>query len=120
MHEGEQPFSVAFLSNITVRQKKFGVRAVTIDGDYIMGNQHDAQIKALDKKINDLKKLLASLGQGEQLDALLAVIHKPGWTTLREVAISAALLDSMSAHTQALVKTHAALLRAAKAASAGE
>ncbi len=57
---------------------------------------------------------------GEQLDALLGVIHRPGWTTLREVAMSAALVDSMSAHAQALAKSHASLLRAAKAASPGE
>jgi len=85
-----------------------------------MGSQHDAQIKRLDKKITDLKKLLASLGEGEELDALLTIIHRPGWTTLREVAISAALVDSMSAHARALVTTNAALLQGANVASPGE
>lgn len=85
-----------------------------------MATQHDTQIKKLHKKITDLKKLLASLGKGEQLDALLVIIHRPGWTTLREVAISEALVDSMAAHAQVLAKTHASLLKGAKAPSSGE
>jgi hypothetical protein len=85
-----------------------------------MAQQHEIQIKKLDKKINDLKGVLASLGEGKQLDDLLIIIHRPGWTTLREVAISAALVDSMTAHANALTKTHAALLHGAKQASTGE
>ena len=82
-----------------------------------MASKHDDQINKLDKKINDLKKKLAAVGQGEDLDLLLGVIHSPGWTTLREVAISAALVDSISAHTDAIAKGHKALLKAAKVKS---
>ena len=85
-----------------------------------MANQHDAQIKKLHQKITDLKQQLASLGGGEQLDELLVIIHRPGWTTLREIAISMALVDSMSAHAQVAAKTQVALVKGAKAASVGE
>jgi hypothetical protein len=85
-----------------------------------MPNQHDVQIKKLGQKITDLKELLGTLGEGKDLDELLAIIHRPGWTTLREVAIATALVDSMTSHAQVLTKTHAALVKGAKAASAGE
>jgi hypothetical protein len=97
---------------------KSGASNSLINTGHNMATQHDIQIKKLHTKITDLKKLLASLGEGKQLDTLLLIIHRPGWTTLREVAISAALVDSLTAHAQVLVKTHAALVQGAKATSA--
>ena len=85
-----------------------------------MANKHDTQIKKLDQKIRDLKKLHDRLGNGTELDFLLQVIHKPPWTTQREVAFSLALVDSMTSHTKALIETRAALLKGAKTPSIGE
>ena len=85
-----------------------------------MARQHDSQIKKLDKKIANLKKTLAGLGDGKHLDELFIIIHSPGWTTLRELAFSMALVDSMTAHAQALTKTQTALVHGAKKRSAGE
>jgi hypothetical protein len=64
--------------------------------------------------------MLAELGQGTQLDKLIIIIHSPGWTTTREVAFSAALVDSLTAHTSVLAKTHKALVQSAKTRSVSE
>ena len=82
-----------------------------------MAAQHDVEIKKLHKKIIDLKKAMAACGDPTELDMLLQVIHRPPWTTLREVAISAAMVDSATGHARCLAQTKTALLRAAKVPS---
>jgi hypothetical protein len=80
-----------------------------------MANQHDIQLKSLDKKITDLKDALSRLGKGTDLKDLLRIIRKPGpYTTPAEMAFSHALVDSLAAQVSGLANTQAALLNAAK------
>ena len=79
-------------------------------------SQHDAQIKALDARLHQLGDRLASFnGHAQQISELIPVIHRPGWTTLAEVTLVTALVDSMIKHSEVIADLHASLLRGAQA-----
>jgi hypothetical protein len=55
----------------------------------------------LDKRIGEVQKNLAFVGQNANLEAseLFKIIHHPGWTTPQQVEIANQILDAM--HQQA-------------------
>ena len=79
-------------------------------------NPHDAQIKALEGRLNMLGDKLASLvGHSQQVGELIPIIHRPGWTTVAELALVAGLEESMITHTELIGDLHATLMRGAQA-----
>jgi hypothetical protein len=52
-----------------------------------------AHIEKLDRRLRDLQATLASLGSTGDIDEMLQIIHRPGWTSLRDVFFVNTLLD---------------------------
>jgi len=78
--------------------------------------QHDAQIKALEGRLNLLGDRLASLvGHSQQVGELIPIIHRPGWTTVAELTLVSGLVDSMIKHTELVGELHTTLMRGAQA-----
>lgn len=73
----------------------------------------ELDIKRLDKKITELSKALANLGKGTDGKDLLLIIRKPGWTTLAELGLTNALLDSAALQVRGLQLTMSGLTKAA-------
>ena len=78
--------------------------------------QHDAKIKALEGRLNQLSDKLASLNShAQQISELIPVIHRPGWATLAEVTLVSGLVESMIKHTEVIADQHSTLIRGAQA-----
>ena len=53
-------------------------------------------IRELESSLTQLSRSLADLGGGKDIEALVAVIHRPGWTTLREQQFVTAITASLA------------------------
>ena len=74
-------------------------------------------IKALDKKVTSVSNLLAKLNNADDFKKLIIEWRRPGWTTPAEFILVSAILDSVVAHTAALIKLKSDLMKGAKAVS---
>jgi hypothetical protein len=78
--------------------------------------QHDAKIKALEGRLNQLSDKLASFNShAQQISELVPVIHRPGWTTLAEVTLVNGLVEAMIKHTEVIADLHSTLIRGSQA-----
>jgi hypothetical protein len=68
-----------------------------------------ADIAALERKIHDLDAAISKLRDAKHAESLIRIIHKPGWTTLREEELVHAYLDSIQQHLTHLHKSYDAL-----------
>ncbi len=50
-------------------------------------------IGKLDQRLRELSATFASLGDTSDIDEIIRIIHKPGWTTLPDLYFMNALLD---------------------------
>jgi hypothetical protein len=82
-----------------------------------MEPQAKIDVKELEHRIGKLQKNLAFLGQGPSVEAseLFTIIHRPGWTTLPEVAVATQLLDAMNQQAVAMQSLRDALKEHVKA-----
>lgn len=64
-----------------------------------MDKQHIANFESQIKEFNNC---LRQLTGGDSLDGLIKVIHKPGWTTIADIAFVGGILDSMVSQARAL------------------
>jgi len=69
---------------------------------------------ALDRRIKHARTAFAKLGSVDDMDELLIVIHRPGWTTIAEVMLVESLLDTLTAQAQGMLATRQALMNASK------
>lgn len=64
-----------------------------------MNSQHiddDGQhIEKLDRRLRELAALFTSLGDTSDIDEVITIIHKPGWTTLPEMVLMNTLVDAV-------------------------
>jgi len=67
-------------------------------------------IEKLDQRLRELSAAFASLGSTDDIDEILAIIHGPGWTTLRDVFFVNTLLEVVQ-QTAADAAHHRAALR---------
>ena len=72
---------------------------------------HKAQILALEGRLNQLNAKLASLASQNQVADLIPIIHKPGWTTVAEMAFAAGIVEAMLKHADAFAELHGALIK---------
>jgi hypothetical protein len=78
--------------------------------------QHDAKIKTLEGRLNQLSDKLASFSaHSKQVSELIPVIHRPGWTTPAEVTLVSGMVEAMIKHTEVVAELHAALMRGSQA-----
>ena len=77
------------------------------------------ELAQLEEQIQALKTTHAALASGDALDELLKIIHRPGWTTVAELAFVQTGLESVRAQTVQLRTLTQGLLNAAKLVGAG-
>jgi hypothetical protein len=75
-----------------------------------MDKQHIANFESQIKEFNNS---LRQLTGGDSLDGLIKVIHKPGWTTIADIAFVGGILDSMVSQARALNSLKQVLLSGA-------
>jgi hypothetical protein len=76
-----------------------------------MTASHKAQIIALEGRLNQLNAKLASLASRNQVADLIPIIHRPGWTTVAEMAFAAGIVEAMLKHADAFAEVHGALMK---------
>lgn len=69
-----------------------------------MEAQKKIDTKDLEHKIAGLKKNLAFMNDSSGADSniLFTIIHRPGWTTLRQVAVAVQILEAMNQQAVAM------------------
>lgn len=77
------------------------------------------ELTQLEGEIQALKTSHAALATGDSLDELLKIIHRPGWTSVAELAFVRTGLESVRAQTAQLNALTQGLLNAAKLVGAG-
>lgn len=77
------------------------------------------ELTQLEGEIQALKTSHAALASGDSLDELLRIIHRPGWTSVAELAFVRTGLESVRAQTAQLNALTQGLLNAAKLVGAG-
>jgi hypothetical protein len=76
----------------------------------ILDKQQATHIEA---QLKELHASLQSLSGGDSVESMVSMIHKPGWTTIAEVAFFTGIVDSMISHTKALSSLKQVLLSGA-------
>jgi hypothetical protein len=79
-----------------------------------MANTHKARLTKLKQKLKGFNKTLGKLGNGSDVEELLKIIHRPGWTTIAELTFVHGIVDSMHAHVEAIHALKSALLSGSK------
>ena len=77
------------------------------------------ELTQLEGEIQALKTSHAALASGNSLDELLKIIHRPGWTSVAELAFVRTGLESIRSQTTQLNALTNGLLAAAKLVGAG-
>ena len=83
-----------------------------------MFDSHQRDIADLEKSIRDLNALLGRVGQSRELEELIRIIHRPGWTTPAELRFAQALVSITSNHATALAAAKTELLQASRQVAA--
>jgi hypothetical protein len=73
--------------------------------------QHE--LTHLQSRVKELHQALAEVADGTDFEAFLGYTHQPGWTTLPEQMLVAALVEAMHSQTQTLAQLKSDLLEAA-------
>jgi hypothetical protein len=69
-----------------------------------------AEHAELKGKIDDLGALVGKLHGAKHAENLLKIIHRPGWTTLREVELVTAHVNALHGHARMLNQSFDELL----------
>ncbi len=68
------------------------------------------EMKRLEDGISQLRRSLGDLANNQDLEELLKIIHRPGWTTPAEFLLVAGIVESIQAQAKALVGLKETLL----------
>jgi hypothetical protein len=79
----------------------------------------DDHTKIIERHVGDLRKIIDDLAAPAPFEELLRIIHRPGWTTLAEVALVNLNLETLTATTRMLVRVKGDLIKAAGQVKAG-
>lgn len=69
----------------------------------------------LEERIKELRGHMSRMSITEDLDELLNIIHRPGWTTPAEMLLVAGLVDAMHEHAQAFATLRQTLVNGSRA-----
>lgn len=72
------------------------------------------QLSHLEQRIRHLITVTKSVTNDDH-EELLTIIHKPGWTTLAEVALVTNAVDHLIRHTETLTEARKGLIEGARA-----
>jgi hypothetical protein len=76
---------------------------------------HGDAIVTLQAKITNLAGQLKHFANPSDLEELLIIIHRPGWTTPAEFAFVSAIVDSIQGHITSLTHLRKSLLSGSRA-----
>jgi hypothetical protein len=77
------------------------------------------ELSQMESHIKTIRTAHAALADTSELDELLLIIHRPGWTTPAEVGFVLAALESINVQTAQLNSLRQGLLTAANKVTAG-
>jgi len=80
-----------------------------------MEHQSEHNIAYLEVRIKELSTQLATLADTQDLEELIIIIHKPGWTTPAEYVLVRGLVDAMHEYTKALASLRQTLIHGSRA-----
>jgi hypothetical protein len=75
--------------------------------------KHD--VTKLEGRINELSHSLKQLSNDGEMQELLQIIHRPGWTTPAEALLVSGIVDSMVAKTKTLMDLKHTLMAGSRA-----
>lgn len=75
--------------------------------------KHD--IAKLERTVKDLGTALGRLSSKAEIDELIIILHRPGWTTPAEFAFASAIAESMLAHVGVVAQLKEQFVHAARA-----
>jgi hypothetical protein len=78
-------------------------------------NGHAQSITSLETKVKALSAHLKALANTSDLEELLVMIHRPGWTTVAELALVSGIVDSIQGHVNNLAELRKTLLSGSRA-----
>ena len=72
-------------------------------------------IASLEKQIQELGRLIQASGSDDDVQELLRIIHRPGWTTPAEALLVQELIEATIASAKQTTQLRQALIKGAKA-----
>ena len=81
-----------------------------------MESQHVAKLEG---QIGELRSSLAGLAKTTDLEELIVIIRRPGWTTPAELTFASGIVDSMLAHTKVLTGLRQVLMSGSQRVTVG-
>jgi hypothetical protein len=79
------------------------------------GSAHNSLESSVRNMTEALARLTNRLNSQDSANDLMAIIHRPGWTTPQEAALVEAMAVAIGQHADALTRSHKALIEAALA-----
>jgi len=75
-----------------------------------MEQQGEHNLAHLETRIRGLGEHLGTMGNGSDLEELIILIHRPGWTTPAEYMLVSGIVDAMQEHAKALTTLRQSLI----------
>lgn len=85
-----------------------------------MEHQSEHNTAHLETRIKEFSTLLATLADTQDLEELIHIIHRPGWTTPAEYVLVSGMVNAMQEHAKALASLRQVLLNGSRAVGAGD
>jgi hypothetical protein len=80
-----------------------------------MEHRSEHNMAHLEARIKELSTQLATIANTQDLEEMIFIIHKPGWTTPAEYLLVSGLVDAMHEHTNALASLRQTLINGSRA-----
>ena len=80
-----------------------------------MEHRSEHNLVHLEARIKELSTQLATMADTQDLEEMINIIHKPGWTTPAEYVLVSGLVDTMHEQAKALASLRQTLLNGGRA-----
>ncbi len=80
-----------------------------------MEQRSEHNLAHLEARIKELSTQLATLADTQDLEELIIIIHRPGWTTPAEYVLVSGLVDAMHEHAKTLASLKQTLITGSRA-----
>jgi hypothetical protein len=80
-----------------------------------MMHQGEHNLAHLEARIKELTVQLTTMADTQDLEEMISIIHKPGWTTPAEYLLVSGMVDALSEHAKALASLRQTLINGSRA-----
>ena len=80
-----------------------------------MGYQGEHNIAHLETRLKELSEHLETMGDTSDLEEMIFIIHRPGWTTPAEYLLVSGIVDAMQEHAKSLATLRQSLIAGSRA-----